>query len=66
MARCLVEGDGTPKQVNWIDCYVANIDFRVTNKEFKELKNFSDKFEKYHHELADKVMKELLQMRYEA
>ena len=39
---------------------MANIDFRVTNKEVKELKNFSDKFVKYHHELADKAMKEFL------
>ena len=44
---------------------LANIDFKMTTKEVKELKYFMDKFLKYHKDLDDQVREELIKINLE-
>ena len=44
---------------------IANIDFKMTTKEVKELKYFMDKFLKYHKDLDDQVREELIKINLE-
>ena len=45
---------------------IANIDFKLTNKELKELKLFSDKVIQYHEDLQAQVTEELIKLNMEA
>lgn len=49
----------------WVDASIANIDLRTTTREIKELKLFGDKFQSYHKELREIVLKEHQQMKTE-
>ena len=44
---------------------MTNIDFKLTNKELKELKVFSDKFIQYHKDLNAQVEEELIRLNME-
>ena len=45
---------------------IANIDCKMTTKEVKEIKNFSDNFMQYHNDLENQVLEELVKIRLEA
>ena len=45
---------------------IANIDFKMTTKEVKDIKGFTDKFLKYHKDLDDQVKEELIKIKLEA
>ena len=49
-----------------VNLSIANIDFKMTTKEVKEIKFFADKFLKYHKDLEDQVQEELIKLRLEA
>ena len=48
-----------------VSVLVTNIDFKLTNKEMKELKIFSDKIIQYHEDLNAQVEEELIRLNME-
>ena len=45
---------------------IANIDFKLTTKEVKDIKYFMDKFVRYHKDLDAQVREELIKINLEA
>ena len=50
------------KQLIWVDAHVANLDIRTSNKELKELKQYSDRIHNQHRDYSELVERELQHM----